>query len=180
MKHFRPRTLIALFPALLIVLCFLVNCIGEQWFDDGEKYLCPECKYRQFYDYGFICERCGASIPYSPVIYCYDCAKELNCCQRCGIERWWCLLKCQNVKHRPSDSKKLFARNKKSNKRRPDTNPTRQRLLKKVEIIRIENLKIFREINKIWRIRCVVVCWLICARIMSGINCRLPQFEFPI
>ena len=104
MKHFRPRTLIALFPALLIVLCFLVNCIGEQWFDDGEKYLCPECKYRQFYDYGFICERCGASIPYSPVIYCYDCAKELNCCQRCGIERWWCLLKCQNVKHRPSDT----------------------------------------------------------------------------
>ena len=72
---------------LLLVLCFLVNCIGEQWFDDGEKYLCPECKYRQFYDYGFICERCGASIPYSPVIYCYDCAKELNCCQRCGIEK---------------------------------------------------------------------------------------------
>ena len=33
------------------------------------------------------CERCGATTGTISYKYCYDCAKELNCCQMCGIER---------------------------------------------------------------------------------------------
>ena len=87
MKHFRRIVLIALFPTLLIVLCFLVNCTSEPWVDDGNRYLCPECKDSPFLQLGDICERCGAGTDVNPLKYCYDCAKELNCCQRCGIER---------------------------------------------------------------------------------------------
>jgi hypothetical protein len=103
MKHFRriiypacPRsdsvrggmftTLLGL-PALLIILCFLVNCIGEQWVDDGKRYLCPECKNLRALCVLGSCERCGTAISTISYKYCYDCAKELNCCQRCGIER---------------------------------------------------------------------------------------------
>jgi hypothetical protein len=103
MKHFRriiypacPRsdsvrggmftTLLGL-PILLLILCFLVNCTGEQWVDNGVNYLCPECKDSPFFQLGDICERCGAGTDVNPLKYCYDCATELNCCQRCGIER---------------------------------------------------------------------------------------------
>ena len=87
MKYFRRITLCALLPALLIVLCFLVNCTGEPWVDDGNRYLCPECKHRLvLWEIGS-CERCGATTGTIANKYCYDCAKELNCCQRCGVER---------------------------------------------------------------------------------------------
>ena len=87
MKHFRRFTLIALLPTLLLVLCFLVNCTGEPWVDDGNRYLCPECKYKPVLHALGSCERCGAEISTISYKYCCDCAKELNCCQRCGIER---------------------------------------------------------------------------------------------
>jgi len=99
MKHFRRFTLIALFipwnakriplglPTLLLVLCFLVNCTGEPWLDNGANYLCPECKYLPVWYMLGECERCGAEISTISYKYCYDCAKELNCCQMCGIER---------------------------------------------------------------------------------------------
>jgi hypothetical protein len=78
----------ALILVMLVALCFLIHCLNrDTWFDDGEKYLCPECKYLEYYDYGAYCERCQESIPYSPVDYCYQCAKELDICQRCGRER---------------------------------------------------------------------------------------------
>jgi len=74
--------------ALMITIGFLAHCLNrDTWFDDGEKYLCPECKYLNYYDYGVYCARCHASIPCSPVDYCYDCAKELGICQRCGRKR---------------------------------------------------------------------------------------------
>jgi len=83
--HIVNRLLLLLF---IIALGFLVHCLNhDTWFDDGEKYLCPECKYLNYYSYGVYCERCHASIPYSPVDYCYACAKVLNCCQRCGYQR---------------------------------------------------------------------------------------------
>jgi hypothetical protein len=87
MKHFRRRTLIALLPTLLLILCFLVNCAGEPWLDDGTNYLCPECKHSHTLPALSSCERCGATIGTISYKYCYDCAKELNCCQCCGIER---------------------------------------------------------------------------------------------
>ena len=72
MKHFRRIVLIALFPTLLIVLCFLVNCTSEPWVDDGNRYLCPECKDSPFLQLGDICERCGAGTDVNPLKYCYD------------------------------------------------------------------------------------------------------------
>ena len=114
MKHFRRFTLIALFipwnakriplglPTLLLVLCFLVNCIGDGWYDDGSMYLCPECKDHPYFQLGDICERCGAGTNVNPLKYCYDCAIELNscqcCCQNCEVERGGFLLKCHRVK----------------------------------------------------------------------------------
>ncbi len=103
MKHFRrivypacPRsdsvrggmftTLLGL-STLLLILCFLINCTGEPWVDDGNRYLCPECKDRLVLCAIGSCERCGAQTSTVSYKYCYDCAKELNCCQMCGIER---------------------------------------------------------------------------------------------
>ena len=99
MKHFRRIMLIALFipwnakriplglPALLIILCFFVNCAGEPWLDNGANYLCPECKDKLVLYMDGECERCDATTGTISYKYCYDCAKELNCCQMCGIER---------------------------------------------------------------------------------------------
>ena len=74
-------------PTLLLILCFLVNCTGEPWLDNGANYLCPECKYKLVLFMDGECERCGATTGTISYKYCYDCAKELNCCQMCGIER---------------------------------------------------------------------------------------------
>ena len=87
MKHFRRFTLCALLPMLLIVLCFLVNCTGEPWLDNGVNYLCPECKNGPAVHVYGPCGRCDTATITISFKYCYDCAKELNCCQRCGIER---------------------------------------------------------------------------------------------
>lgn len=87
MRRFRRITLIALIPTLLLVLCFLVNCIGEGWLDDGSNYLCSECRELGALCALGSCERCGTEVSTISYKYCYDCTKELNCCQRCGVER---------------------------------------------------------------------------------------------
>ena len=99
MKHFRRivypiecsnysiRTLIALFPALLLILCFLVNCAGEPWLDNDVVYFCPDCRGKYYVDMVGECERCNGMTASCAFKYCYDCAKELNCCQMCGVER---------------------------------------------------------------------------------------------
>lgn len=89
MKHFRRVTLIALLPTLLLVLCFLINCTGEPWLDNGANYLCPECQDKPFLHAIGECERCGDMTVSISLKYCYDCAKELNRCQMCGRPRWF-------------------------------------------------------------------------------------------
>ena len=69
---------------LLLVLCVLIDCTSDGWLDDGEKYLCSEC--RDVYVSELApCMHC--SVNSTPYQYCYDCAKDLNCCQSCGKER---------------------------------------------------------------------------------------------
>jgi hypothetical protein len=79
MRHFRRGTLIALLFTLLLVLCFLVNCTGEPWLDNGAVYLCSECKGKYVLDTVGECQRCEGLTSSSSYKYCYDCAKELNC-----------------------------------------------------------------------------------------------------
>lgn len=67
-----------------ITLCFFVSCVSDSWLDNGEKYLCPECKNSTASELA-PCQNCGVNM--TPYQYCYDCAKELNCCQLCGEER---------------------------------------------------------------------------------------------
>lgn len=69
------------FIVLLLIVCLIENCSSEQWLDDGEKYLCPQC--RDIYASELApCQHCA--INPTPYTYCYDCAKELNRCQLCG------------------------------------------------------------------------------------------------
>ena len=77
-----------LFLVFIFALLFL-NCVseGESWSDDGHLYQCPECQGKPFLHAIGECERCGDMTVSISLKYYYDCAKELNCCQRCGIER---------------------------------------------------------------------------------------------
>ncbi|NOR17738.1 hypothetical protein GQ543_08540 [candidate division WOR-3 bacterium] len=79
MKYFFRFTFIVLFFML-----FFVNCTRDGWYDDGSKYLCSDCKDTYASELA-PCIHCG--INYTPYVYCYDCAKELNYCQLCGRER---------------------------------------------------------------------------------------------
>ncbi|MGB7055952.1 MAG: hypothetical protein WBE28_11600 [bacterium] len=88
-----------LFALSLAALCLLVSCahICDGWYDDGQSYLCPECANHFYFQLGDICERCGGGTNVNPLKYCYDCAKELNCCQcwcpNCEGYRWVILKK---------------------------------------------------------------------------------------
>ncbi|MGB3341109.1 MAG: hypothetical protein WBB37_06470 [bacterium] len=80
------KRLFIAFIAVLLITVFSINCSSGDWLDDGEKYLCPEC--REVYGSELIpCQHCA--INPTPYNYCYDCAKELNRCQLCGRSRFF-------------------------------------------------------------------------------------------
>ena len=65
---------------MLAVFTYCTRDFADNWFDDGEKYLCPDCQDKIASELA-PCVRCfDTDTPYN---YCYDCAKELNCCQLC-------------------------------------------------------------------------------------------------
>jgi hypothetical protein len=77
--------------ALLVACIFLMATsycatrLLDGWLDNG-CYLCPDCQDHAVLRALHPCERCGYYTSMS-FIYCYDCAKELARCQRCGRER---------------------------------------------------------------------------------------------
>jgi hypothetical protein len=80
---------------LLIALCavgILVNCVyktfDDNWLDNGSSYLCSDCRKLGFICMIGECSRCGDMTASAAFKYCYDCAKELDCCQHCGRSRW--------------------------------------------------------------------------------------------
>ena len=81
-------TLLSTSLIFLLALCFLLDCASDGWLDDGQKYLCSECKNVYASELA-PCVHC--SVNSTPYQYCYDCAKELNLCQLCGKERWFLL-----------------------------------------------------------------------------------------
>jgi hypothetical protein len=71
--------------ALLLITMLAISCSSVEWLDDGERYLCPQC--RDVYGSELApCKHCG--INSTPYTYCYDCAKELNRCQLCERSRF--------------------------------------------------------------------------------------------
>lgn len=73
----------------LVILLMTSSCITrlfDGWHDDGQMYLCAECADHPYFQLGDICERCGAGTNVNPLKYCYDCAKEFDCCQ-CWCQR---------------------------------------------------------------------------------------------
>jgi len=85
----RAKRLLLIFSLTLIGL--FVACehgFLDGWLDDdGISYLCPLCREKGVDTGRGTCERCGAHTIPMCYKYCYDCAKELDCCQYCGIER---------------------------------------------------------------------------------------------
>jgi RecJ-like exonuclease len=88
MNTSRHRAKYELFIIIVMLLLFL-NCnkIDGEWFDNGLNYLCPECRDKGFLTTIGTCQRCGGMTSSISFKYCYDCAKELNRCQCCGVER---------------------------------------------------------------------------------------------
>jgi hypothetical protein len=83
-RHKNHRALYIILLSLLFIGC---SVFSDGWFDDGSMYVCPECAQHPYLQLGDICERCGGGTTVNPLIYCYSCARELNCCQCCGEER---------------------------------------------------------------------------------------------
>ncbi len=82
----QKRRYTSLILVLSLVLPMLyINCTG--WYDDGEAYLCPECaEFADVHSFELApCARCQENM--TRFYYCYDCAKELDCCMRCRRER---------------------------------------------------------------------------------------------
>jgi len=72
------------------LLLFIVCQSGEhtdEWFDNGLVYFCPNCRGDFYPDAVGECENCNGMTSSCAFKYCYDCAKELNVCQYCGVER---------------------------------------------------------------------------------------------
>lgn len=77
-----------LFVIVVSALFVLTGCHwGDGWLDDGYTYLCPECRGALVYMMLGECEHCGEYNTSCSYKYCYSCAKYLDCCQMCGIER---------------------------------------------------------------------------------------------
>ena len=80
----RVTSLILILSLVLLFLC--ITCRAD-WYDDGNSYLCPDCEEYAGAHWLELapCMRCQVNMTH--FYYCYDCAKELDCCQRCQRER---------------------------------------------------------------------------------------------
>lgn len=74
---------------ILIPLTVLASiaCQKDEWQDEQGIYLCPDCRDKAYVYMVGSCERCGEMTASISFMYCYDCVKETNACQRCGVER---------------------------------------------------------------------------------------------
>ena len=70
-----------------ITLLASIACQKDPWLDDQGFYLCPDCQDKAYVYLAGTCERCGETIASASLRFCYDCAKEIDMCQRCGIAR---------------------------------------------------------------------------------------------
>ena len=85
MKKYKKYLIPILILLLLIITSYLfVSCLSKGWYDDGISYCCPDCQNIGLNEAIGICEKCGCEIHSSDLKYCYDCAKEMERCQRCG------------------------------------------------------------------------------------------------
>ena len=81
-------TVFIILLSLMFLSCAQNNNVNDDWHDDGMSlYVCPQCYGAVLLPAEGECERCGATTRTIYYKYCYDCAKELNCCQRCGKKR---------------------------------------------------------------------------------------------
>jgi len=80
----KNATRISALILFLFTLNLILGCASVSWLDNGEKYLCPKCRKKVASELA-PCIRCGKNV--TPYNYCYECAKELNCCQLCGEKR---------------------------------------------------------------------------------------------
>jgi hypothetical protein len=70
--------------------CLVLFCShnGGDWLDmPGITYRCPGCADDAVVHAIGECDRCGGVTTSMSYKYCYDCAKELDCCQMCGMPR---------------------------------------------------------------------------------------------
>jgi len=70
-----------------ITLFASIVCQKDEWLDNGVHYFCPDCRDKAYVDVIGACERCDEMTASISFMYCYDCAKEIDACQRCGVER---------------------------------------------------------------------------------------------
>jgi hypothetical protein len=75
----------------LLALSVLISCNyhsdSNEWLDNDAVYLCPDCRGNYYPDMTGKCENCDGLTSSYAFKYCYSCAKELNVCQCCGVER---------------------------------------------------------------------------------------------
>ena len=85
-------TLYILLFALCSLLLFVACRSGEhtdEWLNNGSVYLCPNCRGGYYVDEVGECENCNGMTSSCAFKYCYDCAREMNVCQYCGVERYF-------------------------------------------------------------------------------------------
>jgi|GEM_PF-1590873 len=73
-----------------IFICLCLSCNSDRdknWFDNGATYMCYEYSQLGYPQMIGTCQRCGGMTASYAFLYCYDCAKKLNRCQHCGVER---------------------------------------------------------------------------------------------
>ncbi len=90
MKKPLYQTIWILIPLVVLasIACQKWDDTGE-WLDDSSMYLCPDCRGNCLFDMVGTCERCDGGTPSISLKYCYTCAKEIDACQDCGVERWF-------------------------------------------------------------------------------------------
>lgn len=83
----RKIIVLILFVCITLLISTCSQARNDDWVDDGKHYLCSECWDKQVLAQLGVCKGCGDTISTISYQYCYDCAKERDCCQCCGVER---------------------------------------------------------------------------------------------